>query len=52
MEKCGRCKERFARRDLIQWLGDDDILSPKFCEDCYNYLVDNWHEGDDVETME
>lgn len=41
----------FSRKDLINWLGDNDILSPYFCRDCYDYILDHYEEGMDIENM-
>ena len=47
-EACHRCEREFRRDVLIQWLDGLDTLSPKFCPRCYDTILENWQEGDDV----
>ena len=48
---CNRCKKELDSRKAFQWLEDED-LSPKFCRRCYFYILDNYEEGMDIESME
>lgn len=51
--KCGRCKERYPRKELIEWLDDLGMLSPHYCRDCYDYIVEHWEEGyGDIESQD
>ena len=52
---CSRCRKRFPAEDLIDWLENDESLSPKFCAKCYAYILDNWDADNpdgDIESME
>ena len=51
-KQCNRCRKKFDAEDLIDWIDDMDTLSPKYCVECYNYILDHYEIGDDVESME
>ena len=50
-EPCNRCKKEFNPRLLFQWIDGLDDLSPKLCRRCYHWVLDNWEDGDDLESM-
>ena len=51
-QKCSRCHKRKKPIDLIDWLEDSGELSPKFCRVCYEYILNHWTEGCDIENID
>lgn len=47
--RCAKCRRLFRKLDLLDWLDEADSLSPKFCPKCYDYILEHYQEGDDIE---
>lgn len=45
MARCKRCRCLLRKpSDVVDWLWLDGSASPKLCDDCYDYLMDNVNE--------
>ena len=51
MKRCGRCREEYPKRDLLQWSDDAGVLSPFYCPDCYDFIVDQYEQGQDMSEL-